>query len=77
MPTGWSMRHSNPGGGQHGVQRHRIKAMALQGDGKLIIGSDASILYGSGRIALIGCWRTATWIELQSERAVRLLSSGG
>jgi hypothetical protein len=29
-----------------------VKAMALQPDGKLIIGADSSIMYGSGRIAL-------------------------
>src|SRR2546427_11884369 len=39
-------------GRQFTPSRSNRKAMAMQSDGKLIIGSDASILYGSGRIAL-------------------------
>jgi uncharacterized delta-60 repeat protein len=42
----------NPAGGNSVVNGTGVKAMALQGDGNLIIGSDCSIMYGSGRIAI-------------------------
>ena len=42
----------NPGSGNTVVNGTGIKTMALQSDGKLLIGADSSIMYGSGRIAL-------------------------
>src|SRR5439155_13899547 len=49
-PNGLVDETFNPGGGNTVVNGTGIKAMALAPDGKLVIGSDASILYGSGRI---------------------------
>jgi uncharacterized delta-60 repeat protein len=42
----------NPAGGNTVVNGTGVKTMALQADGRLVIGSDSSITYGSGRIAL-------------------------
>jgi len=42
----------NPAGGNNVVNGTGIKALALQADGKVIVGADCSVMYGSGRIAI-------------------------